>query len=957
MNNTIRKLSSATALLFAIVLSQAATSQEVLVSRFKPDLAHYPQYFSVAQGPRGAVYLGHNQAVIRYDGTHWRQIDLPTAGAVRALERSADGRIWVGGTNSFGYLESDNTGAERFVDLTEKFAAELGDEQFADIWRLLITDDTVFFGALHHLFAVSRDGSRKALWRHSGRFGEVTQVGGDVFVQWRGEGLKRLEPDGSFTMVEGGEGFADSLILNGLALGRDVALVHTREPALYLWSLASPQAPFQRLQVGDPEQLTQLTDGLAVNAHTIAFGGADGAVRVLDIDQRTFDQASISRSFLSGPALADDGALLLVGDEGVLRLPWPARWTKYADASGLQGAVHHLAVVDSELYAMTGIGVYRAPMVDGVMTTPFRKMNWGQTGETWKLVQTQAGTVLAAAHDLRQVTPEGSRRIGPDGLYPRHLLVSESKPNLLWSGNEHGIAVFSLADGRWQLADNLLRLGMRVTSLVPAGDGGVWVGTDELGLKKAWFGTDGRQKLELRDAVATTLGSPVGVDGYAHVSQVAEGLILSTTKGTYRFDGAEFVVDNLGGLNELKPTDEVVAFLDGNDGVLWAHSYRALYQRRGELWTVIDMSSLDSGVIDAVTVNADGSLLLGGSGEIFHYQPEARDMETPGALGLSSFIRAGSKNQPEQRLPLSGELDLQGRHVGIRASFLLTDLEEAQSTVFRSRLLGLTEQWGPWTSAGEVSFPALQPGTYALQAEARTGSGRVFVLPPRSFNVVPRWFESAGFRGVFILGLFGAVLLSATALQRRQVKQLAMRNNELDSVVRQRTKELRAANRKLRDQAERDALTGVGNRRLFDQRLDECFDEAQMNNTALALLMVDVDHFKRYNDEHGHQAGDWVLSKLASVLAENVRDDTVVARYGGEEFAVIVPACDNLSAARLARRLVRKVESDLGEVTISVGVAGYNPERDQEPDHLVGRADDALYSAKRQGRNRFVLAA
>ncbi|MEM6938399.1 MAG: GGDEF domain-containing protein, partial [Pseudomonadota bacterium] len=327
------------------------------------------------------------------------------------------------------------------------------------------------------------------------------------------------------------------------------------------------------------------------------------------------------------------------------------------------------------------------------------------------------------------------------------------------------------------------------------------------------------------------------------------------------------------------------------------------------------------------------------------------------ALSLAELVRVDSKDGDNQALPLAGELGLAGNRASVEARFRLSDLDQAASTVYRSRLLGQSERWSSWSGRGEVSYAGLTAGTYTLEAEARTGTGRIYTLEPRVFSVVPRWFEAIWARSLALLFVTALLLVAVTAMQRRQVAWLAAQNRALDETVKVRTRELEVANRQLRDQAERDALTGVGNRRLFDQKMCEVFDEVMEYGTSMALLLVDVDHFKRYNDAHGHQAGDWLLSKLARVLANNVRDDTVVARYGGEEFAVVVPRCDNLSAARLARRLVRQVSEELDDVTVSIGVAGYAAERDESPDDLISRADQALYSAKNQGRNRYVLAA
>ncbi len=179
--------------------------------------------------------------------------------------------------------------------------------------------------------------------------------------------------------------------------------------------------------------------------------------------------------------------------------------------------------------------------------------------------------------------------------------------------------------------------------------------------------------------------------------------------------------------------------------------------------------------------------------------------------------------------------------------------------------------------------------------------------------------------------------------------------------------QLREQLKQLFIRAEQDAitdyLTNLYNHRYFKQQLQREFYRDRRHNAPFALLMLDIDHFKRYNDTYGHQAGDMVLRKIGKILKENTRSSDVVARYGGEEFAIISPELNKKEGAILAEKLRRIVENtrfpginhDGGEpITISVGVAAF-PEDADNPTDLIRKADEALYAAKRTGRNRVVI--
>lgn len=181
--------------------------------------------------------------------------------------------------------------------------------------------------------------------------------------------------------------------------------------------------------------------------------------------------------------------------------------------------------------------------------------------------------------------------------------------------------------------------------------------------------------------------------------------------------------------------------------------------------------------------------------------------------------------------------------------------------------------------------------------------------------------------------------------------------------IRDRTEELLAANLDLERIAREDALTGIANHRRFVEFADQCWRIAIRQQKPVGLLMIDVDHFKAYNDIYGHQAGDQCLRQVARELELVARRPfDLAARYGGEEFAVLLYGthlADAFDLAEAARRGVEKLEiphagsAHWGVVTISIGVASVTPQVDVDGNLLIDLADKALYRAKRNGRNRF----
>lgn len=220
-----------------------------------------------------------------------------------------------------------------------------------------------------------------------------------------------------------------------------------------------------------------------------------------------------------------------------------------------------------------------------------------------------------------------------------------------------------------------------------------------------------------------------------------------------------------------------------------------------------------------------------------------------------------------------------------------------------------------------------RPATYYVVAWSSFLAGSVVYLL-KIFGFLPHTFFTQN--GWQIGSLLEMVLLSLT---------LSSRMNELQH------------------QSRTDPLTLLGNRRLFDDKLAHEFALARHLRRPLALLVLDIDNFKHYNDRHGHMQGDEAIKAVASAIRKHVRKPFVPCRYGGEEFTIILPGTDGAAAALLADRLRTTVESalsgDLG-VTISVGYAALSQTDFESADKLFDAADSALYSAKQQGRNRVV---
>ena len=201
-----------------------------------------------------------------------------------------------------------------------------------------------------------------------------------------------------------------------------------------------------------------------------------------------------------------------------------------------------------------------------------------------------------------------------------------------------------------------------------------------------------------------------------------------------------------------------------------------------------------------------------------------------------------------------------------------------------------------------------------------------------------------------------------------ETKRIATQHEKLQATLSESSKEiddLRQSIFSVRQEALTDALTGIANRKAFDERLRAELNTASDENEPLSLLMLDIDHFKRFNDTYGHLFGDQVLRLVARTFTECIKGRDMAARYGGEEFAIVLPrtehenalvVAEQIRASVAAKQIVNRRNGEkLGQITISIGASTLGP--GQAPEDFIKRADRALYAAKRGGRNQVISDA
>ena len=649
------------------------------------------------------------------------------------------------------------------------------------------------------------------------------------------------------------------------------------------------------------------------------------------------------------------------------------------------------------------------------------------SGEVWAGLQD--GSVLVLDAQLRRIghirpagraAAAGSRRGRGAPTFKGGVVgaLTQSADGSVWVGADSGIYQF---DARRRLLRSYAAGQGRARRMLSTRDGSVWVGTQD-GVYRRRAGAGQFERLALLDggvlgsninALAEAADGSVWVGGNnglhvlrpgaagleAVTSPPGEGLHKTVVLGLLVDRRQVLWVDTNAGLHQLLDRAGTQArfkrvaesdsagggsvganLLDDAQGRIWTHQnvYDPRDGSRYELGPA-DGADIGTGWFRSYARLADGRMLFGGSTGVLVVQADRfRPWTYRPPLVVSELMVAG------ERVPHGTPLTLSPRQRSFSVEFASLDYSSPDRLRYRYRLQGFD---AGWTETGAdfrvASYGNLAPGNYQLEVQGsnRTGqwSGQTLALP---VSVLPAWWQTWWARGLAAL----AGMLAVLAVVQARTAMLRRRQAELEDKVRERTAELEALSQELQVKSAAleassltDPLTGLHNRRFIDQHLDTDVAQAVRHhedhrrrgtplpdNADIVFFLLDVDHFKQVNDQHGHAAGDAVLVQMRERLQQAFRQSDYLVRWGGEEFLVAARATARARAPELAERARAAVadapfvldDGTLLHKTCSVGFAAFPPSPDW-PDALswpevVDLADAALYAVKHGGRNGWV---
>lgn len=641
---------------------------------------------------------------------------------------------------------------------------------------------------------------------------------------------------------------------------------------------------------------------------------------------------------------------------------------------------------------------------DGLIDSEVYPIYRDRAGEVW--IGTSKGLTILSNGDFNSLDSMGNSKATPENLKAQNFGVYiqalfEDSNGAMWLGTSGGLAL-------WQHGQikQLNKFGSRgIFAIHEDRSGKVWVATN------MWLEVYENYKLVKRYSVKDGLPNNfmllifedskgrLWFGGYGGLSEFRDGKFINYTKNEglagnhvrtiYEDSAGTFWIGTYdGGLSRFKDgrfvnykmkdglyNNGVFAIEEDKRGNFWISSNGGIYRvNKKELNDFADgkidkINSVGYGKQDGMLSNEcnggrqpasmrdkDGKFWFPTQDGVVVVDPEA---ETYNSHAPPVVIESATVER--EKVDFSQGLVIEPGQKNIEINYAGTSLIKSEQIKFKYKLENHDADWVDAGTRRTVYYSYLPPGNYRFHVIAANSdgiwneTGATIDLELKPFFYQTSWFYVAcSAFGVFILLL----------IWKSSVYQLKAREKRLGQLVEVKTLELQSANAELQQLANSDGLTSIANRRQFDEFLTSEWNRAVRGKTEISMVLVDIDHFKLFNDTYGHRQGDECLKKVAEALSTATNRPTdLVARFGGEEFAIILGATDAVGAvtiAELASQLVDKlcIEHSASEtnnfVTVSIGVATMYPNLSTSPNDLIEKTDHALYQAKREGRNRII---
>ncbi len=905
------------------------------------------QVVSLYRDPTGYLWVGTYSGAARYNGRSWTSYSmdegLPGAQVI-SIAADAEGVIWVG-TFGQGLARFDGN---RFTSFPRGSV-----EGSCTVNRMTLDAKGRLWAAADEGL-ILYDHGFKVLGRADGLPSQLCRT---VFSG--SEGLLYVGLDNGLVAMRDGK--LEPLPFQDAFAGLDVRVV-AEDRDRRLWVGTSKGLYYvegrQVFRIEDAElRESHITSATTTDEDGVWFGTwGQGAFKLTgnQLSQKLTSANGLASNTVYCLFFDEEYSLWLGTDSGLSKYR-PSEFISLTAQHGLRNTFCRALCLDREerVWVGTRDGVFT---VDSQLQVRELDTRDFPSQVVFALAAQADGTMVVVLDSAVALVKDGKTRFFGEnvGLETKSLRTGMvDAKNRIWIG---GDGLMRLEHGQFtHMPQGHPLASVRLYDIVQDGTGMIWAGT-----------RDGLVGLDPETLKAKT---PEGLNVALWDLSVdpAGGLWLGTNgKGLWHYRGDGFEIFDT---KNSEIGDDFVwsVLVAGPDDIWLGHNRGIDHLRKGQFshYTVRDGLVDDEASATAILQDKQGRIFFGSGEGLSIYVPRAVSLpDLPPRMVVETVTAAGRDGQ-EWQLSSGGKLKHRRNNLNFR--FAALSYVQEEKLRFAYRLEGQEEAWNESTNLNEVRYMNLAPKAYVFRVKACNPAGPWSEGAAFPFVIEPAFYQTMWFQAV--LALLAVVLVLVYVRARLVLVQ--RRNQELEALVQQRTEALAEKGREFRELSLMDPLTRVRNRRYVVEIMREEMGRLKRRHfhykkgdpyTSLALVLMDLDHFKSVNDSHGHDVGDQILVETAERLSSEVRQSDVVARWGGEEFLVLLREVHPDDLPAMVQKLVVRVRNEVYELgqlrmncTVSAGFACLHPcliQQDVPWEWVLKMADIALYRAKAKGRDR-----
>lgn len=779
--------------------------------------------WAVIKDDRGVIYFANDNGVLEFDGAAWRLIVLPNQANVRSLAKAPDGKIYVGGTGSFGYLEADSLGQMRYVSLLPNVPDKY--RQFSDVWTVHSMSEGIYFATDRFIFLWN--GKNIRVWEFENRLHLAIAVNGEYYIRQWGVGLMRMEND-SLKLVPDGDRFASERIYVMLPYDDKRILIGTRTQGLFLFDGKTYQ-PFKTEADAFLAQHQLYLPGAILPDGSITLGTFTGGLVVIDHEGRLLylldkkvglEDNAVDYIY---PDPTGEGVWLALY-KGISYIETPSPLSVFGSVSGLQFPINDIIRHQGTLYAATNIGTYWLDKNSGNF-----KLIPGTADQCFDLLSLDDGLYLAQLNaGLVRIDDDQATVIRPSVNYDfraNGILQWHHNPNYLFVSLDDGLGVLKKINNQWK---DVYKIPINTTSFYLREDnqGNLWLGSLNSGCIRIQFDFESQDDLTaIKNAKVDFLGIQHGLPpGIIWPFKIGDTIYFASFSGLFVFDANSdrFNKDETFSEVGINSVTQQFFMIEDSDGRVWMNlgAETAVANPNGDGTYSIEKTPFlrfSDDPIFAIYPEENGIVWFGGGESLIRYDSSVKKdyavdysaLIRRVVVGEDSLIYGGAasviasdlrsrreaKQSPESKEKIASssmisrndKVALDYKNNSLRFEFSAPTYDNPRAILYQSMLEGFDQKWSPWSKENKRDYTNLPAGNYKFHVQAKNIYQHISSEAIYEFKILSPWYSSWWAYVLYILTAGGLIFVFV----RFRTRQLRIRSRELEKTVEERTAEIK----------------------------------------------------------------------------------------------------------------------------------------------------------------------